>query len=133
MKLTEIARWVRLADEHGLSELEFSRGTRRLRLRGRRDCPAFQPQNPFALEPTARTQRLAVSAPAAGLFRAVHPARLGRFVEEGQLIHQGQIVAFVQTGPVLRPVIARRRGIIGRLLVAEGAFVNRGTPLIALA
>lgn len=78
--------------------------------------------------------RVTLASEGLGRFLARHPAR----DQDGQTpplavgaqIAPGQIIAFLATGSLLLPVVARHGGRVARLLVAEGDLVEFATPLL---
>ncbi len=114
-----------LMERHGICEFEYQDDVTRLTL-SRGTTRQRQPAAP--LPGTARPPLEVVTAAHAGIFRATHPLSvttqpLPRNVEEGE------ILGYLQAGPVLRPVTAPSRGMLVRLLAAEGEAVGYGTPL----
>ena len=71
-------------------------------------------------------------ASAAGIFTSSHPVSNEDTMASGAPVRAGQIVGYVQVGPVVRPVIASRDGVIGRRLVDNGTLVGAGQPLFEL-
>ncbi len=67
-----------------------------------------------------------VTAPCAGIFRDAHPATGKR---ASGPFKTGDILGFLQTGPMLRPVTAPRDGRSVRLLACPGTIAGYGTPL----
>jgi acetyl-CoA carboxylase biotin carboxyl carrier protein len=72
------------------------------------------------------------SASAAGIFTSCHPVNHEDAMASGTPVRAGQIVGYVQVGPVVRPVTASRDGVIGRRLVDNGTLVGAGQPLFEL-
>lgn len=70
----------------------------------------------------------AVVSPGVGFFRTTHPAGASLPLI-GDVVATGTVLAFIQAGPVLLPVIAARNGLLGKALVAEGTGVGYGLPL----
>lgn len=54
------------------------------------------------------------------------------FVMEGTYIKQGQKVAVIETMKILRDVLSPKEGVVKKILVKDGEFVEYGTPLIVL-
>jgi acetyl-CoA carboxylase biotin carboxyl carrier protein len=69
---------------------------------------------------------------AAGIFTSSHPVNHEDAMASGTPVRAGQIVGYVQVGPVVRPVTASRDGVIGRRLVDNGTLVGAGQPLFEL-
>lgn len=77
----------------------------------------------------ARTETALAKAPAAGIFLPSHPSRPAVSTEVGKAVTQGEIVAFIKTGPVLLPVVAEKAGVVAAVAAEPGTLVGYGTPL----
>jgi biotin carboxyl carrier protein len=64
-----------------------------------------------------------------GIFHSKHPLAQKVGAREGEVVSQGQILAYLRTGTVLRPVIAPLKGRITKELILDGAVVGYGDPL----
>jgi len=128
MTLDEIEAWMRRMQEAGLSELEFEAGDQRLFLRAHSSGPAHPPSVPTQ----AGAESVPIRAPQFGLFRATHPQRDAPNASEGDSVSEGSIVAYVEAGAVLHPVVAERAGVLGACLVEDGALVGYAQPLFKL-
>lgn len=54
------------------------------------------------------------------------------FIMEGSQVKQGQKIAVIETMRILREVVSPKEGIVKRILVKDGEFVEYGQPLIVL-
>jgi acetyl-CoA carboxylase biotin carboxyl carrier protein len=73
-----------------------------------------------------------IRAPAAGFFHVAHPLRPEPGAAPGIRTREGQIVGFLQVGPVLRPVTGSD-GVVDTCVAAEGELAGFGAPLFRLA
>ena len=73
-----------------------------------------------------------VQAPSVGVFLHEHPLRGEPLAGRGTRVRAGQVVGLLQVGTLLLPVTAPQDGTVEALLVAQGAVVGWGTPLIEL-
>lgn len=64
-----------------------------------------------------------------GIFHSKHPLAGKVSAREGEVVAQGQILAYLRTGTVLRPVVAPLKGRVGRQLLPDGAVARNGDPL----
>lgn len=64
-----------------------------------------------------------------GVFHSKHPLARRVTALEGEVVAQGQVLAYLRMGTVLRPVIAPRRGRVGRQILPDGAVAGYGDPL----
>lgn len=123
MTLEEIEACIRLMERHGVAKFSLSRDGETLTLRRAATLP---PRSAATPEPSAS---VTIRAPAAGVFRTAHPADGERRVAETHAVQPGEIIAFLQIGPCLRPVAAAGAGVLGAALVADGALVGFGAGL----
>lgn len=65
----------------------------------------------------------------AGIFSSKHPLLADGCAREGDLVVRGQILAYLRTGMVLRPVTAPFKGRVGKQLLPDGAAAGYGDPL----
>ncbi|ARE40714.1 Biotin carboxyl carrier protein of acetyl-CoA carboxylase [Rhodovulum sp. P5] len=127
MTLDEIEHLMRLVRQQGLSELVHQGRDTRIALRAATSAaPIADPAPP---QPEAAQ---VVRASHFGLFRAVHPGRTEPEATIGQQVTAGQILAFIEAGRLLHPVVAETPGTLGECLVADGALVGYGAPVFAL-
>jgi acetyl-CoA carboxylase biotin carboxyl carrier protein len=73
-----------------------------------------------------------VRTSAAGVFTSSHPVSNEDAIAPGASVRAGQVVGYLEVGPVLRAVTASRDGVIGRRLVDNGTLVGWGQPLFEL-
>lgn len=53
-------------------------------------------------------------------------------VMEGSHVKQGQKIAIIETMRILRDVVSPKEGVVKKILVKDGEFVEYGQPLIVL-
>ena len=126
----QIAAWLAAADvdcigiETGAVVLRMVRGSRGYQLQtagAHASAPAFDSAGP-----------LAVTAHVAGIFLTRHPAGGGKFPVQGDRVQAGELLALLQIGLVLTPVLAPVDGTLGRCLQSTGTQVGYGARLIEL-
>ncbi|MEN3013011.1 MAG: acetyl-CoA carboxylase biotin carboxyl carrier protein subunit [Endomicrobiia bacterium] len=54
------------------------------------------------------------------------------FIVEGSQIKQGQKIAVIETMRILRDVLSPQSGVVKKILVKDGEFVEYGQPLVIL-
>lgn len=69
---------------------------------------------------------------AIGRLRTTHPLRTRPEIRVGAAVRKDQIVAYIEAGELLLPVIAANDGVVLRQLEPEGTLVGYGTRLFAL-
>jgi len=77
------------------------------------------------LKPNSEKSAEAVKTPAAGIFTSAHPVSHRKSAVASRTpVRAGQIVGYLQVGPVLRPVTAPRDGVLGRQLIDDDVLVG---------
>lgn len=115
MTFEEIEAIVLSLDGRGIDRVELTVGAARLTLRFGGDTAPVGP-SPLA-------------APSPGRFRPRHPLEAGPRFLDGEAVHTGDVVAFVEANGLLLPVLAAADLTLGPPLVADGAAVGWGTAL----
>lgn len=122
----QIEAWARRLSELGLAELSVTEGDSRLTLR--------RASGPVAAKaPPAAPETCVVSAPYFGHLHLRHPQRQVPEAPSGAAVTEGKIVAYVEVGGQLHPVVADRAGRLARWLVEDGALVGYGAALAEIA
>lgn len=119
--LADLARRLAAA---GIAELEVRAGPDRWRL-------VVEAAPPPAVAMAARPPEAFALAAGIGRLRLAHP-RGGRPAAEGDAVRRGQVVAWLQAGPLLQPVLAGDDGRLGPPLLAEDALVGHGDRVFAV-
>lgn len=126
----EIERLSRIAQAAGLAEITLTDGGDTLRLRfaghGRQPEAASRSSGLVLARPD---EQAGARSPGVGLFRHRHPVTGRPACEAGQEVVEGQVVGYVEAGPLLRPATAPRAGVIGAPACDEGALVGYATLL----
>lgn len=82
-------------------------------------------------EPTTASAAT-LNATGLGHLRLTHPQRSEPCVTTGATVAAGQVLAFLQTGRLLQPVLAEQTVVIGRVLAGEGELIGFAQPLFEL-
>ena len=130
MTFEDIERLVRRLDASNVTAFEASDGAAALTLRFSPEpaAPRRADAPPAADAPEAE----AVRARAIGVLRLHHPCGAGVAQTYPRRARAGEILAFLEAGSCLRPVVMERDGTVGAPLHADGAVVGYGTPLFPL-
>ena len=134
-RLRELAAWLAPTDI-GLLELRGPHMQLRLRRDGgplgevvqvdaRDDAPSPSVEMP-------QTDTTAITANSVGVFLHRHPLREAPLALPGADVRAGQTLGLLQIGALLLPVTAPHDGTVIGTLVAHGAAVGYGTPLLHL-
>lgn len=127
----------------GLSEIEIANGDSRIRV-ARQVGPAASPVITSAVAPVAAAEPAA--APAAAVDDARHPGAVlspmvgiaylspepgaAPFVSVGQSVAVGQTLLLIEAMKTFNQIKASKSGTVSRILIAGGAPVEYGEPLL---
>ena len=127
-----------LLEETGLTEIEYAMGERRIRVvRGGAAAPALTvavPPPSAAASPAAAPADTAgaVKAPMVGTAYLSPQPEAPPFVKLGDSVREGQTLLIIEAMKVMNQISAPRAGKVARILVADGAPVEYGQPLVVL-
>jgi len=129
---SEISELVRCLAKAGLGRLEIDRGGFRLRLSvcstgDQKVLPAQAQERAMA-----RSTTDAIRSPAIGRLHLGHSGPLGRALSSGDAFASNQIVAVLEAGELLLPVVAKSAGRIERWIAQEGTLLGVGAPVAAV-
>lgn len=111
---------IELVARHRLRELVYTNSRTRIRLVKQEDAPGTA---------VASSQSGLIRSGGTGIFHSTHPLGGKVSVREGEIAAQGQIIAYVRMGTVLRPVIAPFDGRVRKQVLPDGAAVGHGERL----
>lgn len=127
-----------LLDETGLTEIEY--GTQEWHLRVAKGAPAAMTAAPAGSAPPP------AAAPAAETDPAKHPGVVispmvgvayirpepdsPAFIQVGDEVQEGQTLLLIEAMKVFNPIKCTRAGRVTRILIANGAPVEYGEPLL---
>jgi acetyl-CoA carboxylase biotin carboxyl carrier protein len=128
-----------LLEETGLTEIEYAMGERRIRVvRGGFTAPAVTVAVPApgaaAAAPAAVTAEApgTIKAPMVGTAYLAAQPEAPPFVKLGDSVREGQTLLIIEAMKVMNQIPAPRAGKVVRILVADGAPVEYGQPLLVL-
>lgn len=128
-----------LLEETGLTEIEYAVGERRIRVVRGAPAAAVTLPTPMALPAAAAAQPVAAVEPAG----AVKSPMVGTaylspqpeapvFIKPGDSVREGQTLLIIEAMKVMNQIPAPRAGRVVQILVADGAPVEYGQPLVVL-
>ena len=137
--LTDLVRRLgALLSELGLSEIEVNQGETRIRL-SRTSSPV--PPVPAAVT-TAPPQGgvadalsfagFTVEAPMVGTFYRASSPTADPYVNEGDVVKEGQVVGIIEAMKLMNEIETRAAGRIAKILVENGQPVEYGQPLFLI-
>lgn len=77
-------------------------------------------------------EEFTICSPMVGKFLLSVSADHPPFIMVGSQIKQGQKIAIIETMRILRDVISPKEGVVKKILVKDGEFVEYGQPLVVL-
>ncbi|MDQ0137641.1 biotin carboxyl carrier protein [Neorhizobium galegae] len=117
----ELVSLARYASENGVSELEWCDGEARILLKLKPGRSKFRAASAIEAQPE-QPRPEAVRAPSFGEFH--QPENL--LIDDEMVVNEGQILAFVRLGPVMKAIRAPRRGTLKSCGYHEKALVGYG-------
>ena len=129
MNHTDIERLIALVERSRVTELDYTDGQTRVRI----VRAAAQQSTPSPTSETAPSNHHILPAGMFGTFYRAPAPDQPPFVSEGDQIEEGQVLAILEAMKVFNRVEADRAGRVTRILVENGATVQAGTPLFAIA
>ena len=123
-----------LLDETGLTEIEWTRGDRTVRVARQPAAAAapapVEPAREEAAPADSASHAGAVLSPMVGTAYVAPEPGAAPFVEVGARISEGQTVLIVEAMKTMNPIPAPRSGTVRRILVSDGAPVEYGEVLM---
>jgi acetyl-CoA carboxylase biotin carboxyl carrier protein len=139
MELDEMRQLMAWTESAGFRSLEVRRPGERLSFALERDgepsgavVGESAATSGLALRPRAIEATLTVHAESAGVFVASHPMRGAPFAAVGAAVDEGDLLGLLRIGHLLVPVAAPARGIVVRVVAADGSVQGFGSPLVEL-
>jgi acetyl-CoA carboxylase biotin carboxyl carrier protein len=127
-----------LLEETGLGEIEYAEGDRRVRVARPAASAttvvtaAASPAPAAAAAVETDVPANAVTSPMVGtVYLAAEPGAPS-FVKVGDRVREGQTLLIIEAMKVMNPIRAPRAGTVTRILVANGAPVEYGEPLLVI-
>jgi biotin carboxyl carrier protein len=128
---------VALATRHNLAELEVESGGTRIRVV--REHAAVTVARPVEGRPATDDIRAAASdlatveAPMVGTFHRASAPDAAPFVNEGDIIKEGQVLCIIEAMKLMNEIEARVAGRIEKIVVENGQPVEYGQPLFLVS
>lgn len=89
-------------------------------------------QSAQAMDEQKVVTEFVITSPMVGRFLLSPSQDHPPYIVEGSHVQQGQKVAVIETMKILRNVVSPKDGIVKKILVEDGKFVEYGQPLIVL-
>lgn len=137
METKQIKEIISVFQESSLSSLELEEGNLKIKL----EKPAAGMVQPAVAAPlvtaplpqeNSKEETETITSPLVGTFYRAKSPKDAPYVQEGQMVHQGDVICMIEAMKTMNEIQADRDGIIRRILVEDGEMVEFGQPLFAL-
>lgn len=125
--LAELRQLLAELSAAGVVNFELSQGKTRLRVRRRSAEPRTSP-SPAAPSPHQTYLR----SPLTGIFYRTPAPNEPYYVNEGDLVEEGQVVGLVEAMKIFNEIKAEAAGRVVAIVAQSGQLVRQGDPLIIL-
>jgi acetyl-CoA carboxylase biotin carboxyl carrier protein len=142
MDSEKIKQLIKLLNEHGLTEIEFSEGDESIRIKRESSSAAqatlVQPSASNAILPplTAMTEAETginlLRAPVLGTVYLAPAPGVEPFVNVGQTVKKGDILCIIEAMKMMNHIEAHKDGVIKKRLVENGMPVQYNDPLFII-
>jgi acetyl-CoA carboxylase biotin carboxyl carrier protein len=147
MDIRKIRKLIELIETSGVTEIEIHEGEDSVRLSRFQNATQVvtqvTPQVPTiplqtspqvtSPEPTHKeTKGHIIKSPMVGTFYKASSPTSKPFVEEGEMVSEGDILCVIEAMKILNQITADKAGIITKILVENGAPVEYGEPLFVI-
>jgi acetyl-CoA carboxylase biotin carboxyl carrier protein len=151
MDIRKIRKLIELIESSGVTEIEIHEGEDSVRLsrfpNSTQVVTQVTPQVPTIplqtspqvtppvalLEPIHKeTKGHIIKSPMVGTFYKASSPTSKPFVEEGEMVSEGDILCIIEAMKILNQITADKAGILTKILVENGAPVEYGEPLFVI-
>lgn len=138
MKETDIRKYAELMKEFGLTRLEITDDSNKVRLE--RSAAVVPNQTVYSVPESVRTGNIvlendnyvSVKSPLVGVFYAAPAENADPYVAIGDYVKKGQILCIVEAMKLMNEITAEEDGVITEVCVANGQVVEYGTELFRI-
>ncbi len=133
LPIETVERCLQLMTRYQLQELEIATDGVRIHIeRTEAATPAVAVVQPTEPAPAETPNWIPVESPMTGMFyRGPSPSE-PPYVEEGDLVHEGQTIGLVEAMKVFNEIPAPATGIVRRILAQNATLVQQGEVLMLL-
>ena len=142
MDSEKINQLIKLLNEHGLTEIEYSEGDQSIRIKRQSSSPArttlLQPSPSSGIMPHQSVSAEAeisghkVRSPMVGTVYLAPNPDAGPFVSLGQTVKKGEVLCIVEAMKMMNQIEADKAGVIKARLVENGMPVEYNQPLFVI-
>jgi acetyl-CoA carboxylase biotin carboxyl carrier protein len=152
MDIEKIEKLIELIKSSDVTEIEIHEGEDSVRISCLSNAaPVLIPQTvssphlvgqPISTQPLAPTPSLetgpeieeshTIISPMVGTFYRAPSPTSKAFVEEGQMVNEGDTLCIIEAMKILNQITSDKAGVVGKILVENGAPVEYGEPLFTI-
>ena len=138
MKETDIRKYAELMKELGLTGLEITEETSKVRLERSISVPAKEtvysvPESVGNIQTISEPKDyISVKSPIVGVFYAAPAENANPYVSIGDNVTRGQTLCIVEAMKLMNEIAAEEDGIISEICVTNGQVVEYGTELFRI-
>ncbi len=138
MKETDIRKYAELMKELGLTGLEITEDSSKVRLErsvtvaAKETVYSVPASEPDAQGETEGRDYISVKSPIVGVFYAAPTENAAPYVAVGDNVKKGQILCIVEAMKLMNEITAEEDGVISEVCVTNGQIVEYGTELFRI-
>ncbi len=146
MDIQKIEKLIEFAKSSEIAEIEIHEGDDSIRISSYSNIPVAPTAIPQAmpiapatqqsiLQPTTDENKLKghiISSPMVGTFYRSPSPTSKPFVEEGQMVTEGETLCIIEAMKILNQITSDKSGIITKILLDNGIPVEYGEPLFVI-
>ncbi len=144
MDIQKIEKLVELVKSSEIAEIEIHEGEDSIRINRYSNIPVAQPSLPVTMPIVAapisppstddnnKLKGHIITSPMVGIFYRSSSPTSKPFVEEGQMVTEGETMCIIEAMKILNQITADKAGIITKILVDNGIPVEYGEPLFVI-
>lgn len=138
MKETDIRKYAELMKELGLTGLEITDDSNKVRLERSVSAPAKETvYSASSLAPAEQTisedrDYISVKSPIVGVFYAAPAENADPYISVGDNIKKGQTLCIIEAMKLMNEITAEENGVICEICVTNGQVVEYGTELFRI-
>ncbi len=138
MKEADIRKYAELMKELGLTGLEITEDTGKVRLKRTASVPTREPVYSVpeavgaAQAEADNKEYISVKSPIVGVFYAAPAENAAPYVSVGDSVKKGQTLCIVEAMKLMNEITAEEEGVIAEVCVTNGQVVEYGTVLFRM-
>ena len=150
MDIRKIKKLIELIESSGIAEIEIHEGENLIRISRYPHSnpvvmspamslpgmptvsPTINTTSPPVMEPIKEIKGHLITSPMVGTFYRAPSPTSKSFVEEGQMVNEGDTLCIIEAMKILNQITADKAGIVTKILVENGAPVEYGEPLFVI-